>query len=266
MEDPREDGLSGPTHDPHEVTVQLDFTGRQLGGLPGARPGAAGSDAGDGEGRAGGAVAGDAEDKELPVFVDDSGRRGRNFRRFGVAAGLAIAVYAVVIVVTVFSGNSDAPWLPLPAEGKRASKVGTEPSEPTPSVSSSGSPGATPQPSASGSVLPSAPAAPGASAPPSAGAGTSGKPSTGTSPSSGPTDGDTSPSTKPTKPDDSDPPTTEPSGGGSVDPPTDPGGQPSGPAEGSGADGTGTLAVSGLVHLLVAPLVQPVPPLESSVL
>ncbi|MEB8337980.1 hypothetical protein [Streptomyces endophyticus] len=256
MENSRENGPAGPTHDPHEVTVQLDFTGRQLGGPVGARPGAP---------TPLGAEPAGVDDKELPVFVDDSGRRGRNFRRFGVAAGLAIAVYAVVIVVTVFSGNSDAPWLPMPAEGKGADKVGTEPSEPTPSLSTSGSPGATPRPSASGGAVSSAPAAPGASASSSAGAGTSGQPSTGTSPSSRPTGGGTSPTVKPTKPDDSGDPTTEPSGGGSADPSTDPGDQPSGPADGSGADGTDALA-GGLVHLLVAPLVQPVPLLESSVL
>ncbi|MHC5261268.1 hypothetical protein ACYSUO_25570 [Streptomyces sp. UC4497] len=264
MENSREDGLSGPTHDPHEVTVQLDVSGRQLGGLVGARPGAGGSDAADGEGRE--ARAG-ADDKELPVFVDDSGRRGRNFRRFGVAAGLAIAVYAVVIVVTVFSGNSAAPWLPMPAEGKGAGKVGTESSEPTPALSSPASTGATEQPSASDSAAPSTSAAPGAGLSPSAGSSTSGKPSTGTSPSGRPTGGNTSPTVKPTKPDESDEPTTDPPGGGSPDPSTDPGGQPSGPAEGSGADGSGTLADGVLGRLLVAPLVAPlVPPLESSVL
>ncbi|MER5440687.1 hypothetical protein [Streptomyces sp. NPDC002790] len=259
MENSREDGLSGPSHDPHEVTVQLDFRGRQLGDLESARPG---GDAGGGAARETG-----ADDKELPVFVDDSGRRSRNFRRFGVAAGLAIAVYAVVIVVTLFSGNSDAPWLPMPAEGKGADKVGTKPSEPTPALSTSGSPGATPQPSASGSVVPSAPTAPGASASASAGSSASGKPSTGTSSSTRPTGGATTPPTKPTKPDEPDDPTTEPPGDGTADPSTDPGGQPTGPADGTVADGSGTVAVGDLAHLLVAPLVASlVPPLESSVL
>ncbi|WP_425833133.1 hypothetical protein [Streptomyces fractus] len=242
------------------MTVQLDVSGRQLGGPVGARPSGVAGGEGDGAG---------ADDKELPVFVDDSGRRGRNFRRFGVAAGLAIAVYAVVIVVTVFSGNSDAPWLPLPAEGKDSGKVGTRSSEPTPALSSPGSAGATPGPSASGSAVPSASAAPGASASRSAGSSTSGKPSTATSPTAKPTGGKTSPTVRPTKPADSDEPTTGPTVGDSADPSTDPGEQPSGPADGTGAgaDGTGTLAEGGLVHLLVAPLVASlVPPLESSVL
>lgn len=257
MENSREDGLSGPTHDPHEVTVQLDFTGRQLGGPVGARPGAP---------TPVGAAPVGADDKELPVFVDDSGRRGRNFRRFGVAAGLAIAVYAVVIVVTVFSGNSDAPWLPMPAEGKGAGKVGTESSEPTPSPSATGSPGAGAQPSAAGSDRPSTSVAPGASASPTTGASTSGKPSTGTSPSGRPS-GKPSPTVKPTKTDDSDKPTTQPSGGSPVDPSTDPGDQPSGPADGVGTDGSDTLADAGLARLFAAPLLDSlVPPLESSVL
>ncbi|MFD7298740.1 hypothetical protein ACFV9W_36145 [Streptomyces sp. NPDC059897] len=256
MENSREDGLSGPTHDPHEVTVQLDFTGRELGTPGGARPGAPAPL---------GAEPAGADDKELPVFVDDSGRRGRTFRRFGVAAGLAIAVYAVVIVVTVFSGNSDAPWLPMPAEGKGAGKVGTESSQPTPTASTPGSPGASTQPSATGSAQPGTSAAPGASASPTTGASTSGTPSTGTSPSGGPS-GKPSPTVKPTKPDDSDKPTTDPTADDPADPSTDPGDQPSGPADGAGTDGSDTLA-GGLGRLLAAPLVESlVPPLESSVL
>ncbi|MFI5660664.1 hypothetical protein [Streptomyces sp. NPDC051684] len=240
------------------MTVQLDFTGRQLGGPVGARPDVPTPT---------GAEQSGADDKELPVFVDDSGRRGRTFRRFGVAAGLAIAVYAVVIVVTVFSGNSDAPWLPMPAEGKGAGKVGTESSEPTPALSSPGSPSATTQPSASGSAAPSTSAAPGASASPTTGAVTSSKPSTGASPTGGPTGGKPTPSVKPTKPDDSDKPTTQPSGGSPADPSTDPGDQPSGPADGAGTDGSDTLAGAGLARLIAAPLVASlVPPLESSVL
>ncbi|MCX5533234.1 hypothetical protein OG785_22095 [Streptomyces sp. NBC_00006] len=265
MENSREDGLSGPTHDPHEVTVQLDVSGRQLGGPVGVRPGEGGSGAGGGEGRAGREG---ADDKELPVFVDDSGRRGRNFRRFGVAAGLAIAVYAVVIVVTVFSGNSDAPWLPMPAEGKGAGKVGTRSSEPTPSTSTAQSPGATPESSATGSAVPGASAAPGASASPSAGDSASGKPSTGTSPSGRPTGGKTTPPVDPSGPADSDEPSTDPSE--PTDPTTPPDDTVSDPAGGPGTDGSETLAEGGLVQLLVAPLVQPldslVPSLESSVL
>ncbi|MCZ9344788.1 bi-functional transferase/deacetylase, partial [Streptomyces sp. TRM76130] len=83
------------------------------------------------------------------VFVDESGRRGRLYRRIGIAVGLACAVYAVVMVVTLLSGNSDAPWLPVPGkeDGNPAGKVDTTPL-PTgtadPSATDSASPQSTP--------------------------------------------------------------------------------------------------------------------------
>ncbi|MHB9753473.1 hypothetical protein ACYBSK_03720 [Streptomyces sp. BYX5S] len=232
------------------MTVQLDLTGSQLAGLVGARPGAVER---PGEGG--------PDDKEVPVFVDDSGRRGRTFRRVGVAAGLAIAVYAVVIVATVFSGNSSAPWLPMPAEGKGAGKVGTESTAPTPSASPSLSVSATPEPSASESVVPGVSGVPGVSASPSTDADASGDPSTGASPSGRPTGGDTAPTTKPPKATTSTNPTTDPTDD-STGPATEPGADPSDPADGAGTD-TDALAVEGLTDLIVATLV---PPLESSVL
>jgi hypothetical protein len=66
---------------------------------------------------------------DRPVFVDASGRRSRRFRRLGMAVALACAVYAVVIVATLMSGSSDAPWLPVPAQGedRPAGKVDTSP-------------------------------------------------------------------------------------------------------------------------------------------
>src|SRR5690606_40866424 len=88
------------THDPHEVTVQLDavqFADGVLRRTPGVQPEA-------------------PEPSEGPVFVDESGRRGRRYRRIGLAVGLACAGYAVVIVATLLSGNSDAPWLPVPGQ------------------------------------------------------------------------------------------------------------------------------------------------------
>ncbi|SUO94462.1 Uncharacterised protein [Streptomyces griseus] len=97
----------GPTsthvHDPFEVTIQMDGIGRHLEGAhrprgahakPQSRP--------------------LPEPADGPVFVDESGRRGRHLRRLGLACGLAFAGYAVVVVATLFSGNSSAPWLPLP--------------------------------------------------------------------------------------------------------------------------------------------------------
>ncbi|MFF8013012.1 hypothetical protein [Streptomyces sp. NPDC007929] len=106
-QEPEEPGPSGPpdpdadgqTHDPHEVTVQLDAVAlgegflRQVKEVPGADAAA-----------------------DRPVFVDESGRRSRRYRRIGMAVALACGVYAVVIVATLLSGNSNAPWLPVPAK------------------------------------------------------------------------------------------------------------------------------------------------------
>ncbi|AYN32971.1 hypothetical protein DUI70_2469 [Streptomyces albus] len=104
----REDAQPGHTHDPNEVTVQLDGAGRQLAELldRGERPA-----------------------PDTPVFVDETGRRSRTYRTLGVLVGLACAGYAAVIAVTLLSGNAGAPWLPLdgPPEGRPAGKV--EPSQ-----------------------------------------------------------------------------------------------------------------------------------------
>ncbi|MDN3028671.1 hypothetical protein [Streptomyces sp. S.PB5] len=147
------------THDPHEVTVQLDAVvlradGRIEGQGGGNAPdGSDGSDCSDG-----------------PVFVDESGRRSRRFRRIGIFVGIACAIYAMVIVGTLLSGNSNAPWLPVPGqgEGKEAGQVENSPlptdtAEPT--TAGSHSPGVSP--SAGSGTAPSAGAsatAPGASA------------------------------------------------------------------------------------------------------
>jgi hypothetical protein len=91
------------------VTVQLDGGPEELDG-PGKK--GAGHDGSDG-----------------PVFVDESGRRSRRYRRIGMAIGIACAVYAVVIVATLLSGSSDAPWLPVPGQkhDPPAGKVDTSP-------------------------------------------------------------------------------------------------------------------------------------------
>ncbi|MFI6349557.1 hypothetical protein [Streptomyces sp. NPDC050560] len=72
---------------------------------------------------------GEPEGSDGPVFVDESGRRGRHFRMVGAVVGLICAVYAVVIVATLVSGNSNAPWLPSlgPEAGKPAGSVDTSP-------------------------------------------------------------------------------------------------------------------------------------------
>ena len=142
VRDPWEEGADdgaaeGAQHDPHEVTVQLDavqFVDGELRRTTG--PGQEGSDG--------------------PVFVDESGRRSRRFRRIGMALGLACAGYAVVIGATLLSGNSDAPWLPVegPEKEKPASKVETTPGpgedDATPGSGSSLDPGSVPSAGASG--------------------------------------------------------------------------------------------------------------------
>ncbi|MDX2597484.1 MULTISPECIES: hypothetical protein [Streptomyces] len=128
-----------PTHDPHEVTVQLDAVRLgdiQLSPAAGA-PGGSGRDDG-------------------PVFVDASGRRSRPFRRLGMVVGLACAVFAVVIVATLLSGSSDAPWIPVPQhEDKPAGQVDTSPAPADSSVQPSGTGDAAPAtPSTSGGTAP----------------------------------------------------------------------------------------------------------------
>ncbi|WP_461076129.1 hypothetical protein [Streptomyces deserti] len=119
----QEPDAAGGTHDPHEVTVQLDAVQVGEGGVRQAQgaPGRAHDGSSDG-----------------PVFVDASGRRSRRLRRIGMIVGLACAGYAAVIAVTVLSGNSDAPWLPVPGQRDEqpAGQVDTspEPAEPAPAT------------------------------------------------------------------------------------------------------------------------------------
>ncbi len=131
------------THDPHEVTVQLDAVQFGEGGVLRRAP----------------AAPGRADGSDGPVFVDESGRRSRRYRRIGMAVGLVCAGYAVVIVATLLSGKSDAPWLPVPGqqqEQKPAGKVETTPrpgeTESTPGAGTSLLPGGSP--SAGASTLP----------------------------------------------------------------------------------------------------------------
>ncbi len=135
------------THDPHEVTVQLDSV--QIGEgleLRRAAPGRAG---------------GGQEAAAGPVFVDESGRRSRLYRRIGMAVGLACAGYAVVMVATLLSGNSDAPWMPVPGqEDKPASQVETTPepaeTDTPPSAGADETPGSTPTTGAPTATAPGA--------------------------------------------------------------------------------------------------------------
>ncbi|WP_329347446.1 hypothetical protein OG226_01515 [Streptomyces sp. NBC_01261] len=111
-------------HDPHEVTIQLDRA--HLPPCP------------DAPGDLGGTVSRQLSD--TPVFVDESGRRSRRLRRVGIGFGAACALYAGVIGATLLSGNSTAPWLPVPGQqgDGSAGEVATSP-EPSRSASPSAS-------------------------------------------------------------------------------------------------------------------------------
>ncbi|MEU6549636.1 hypothetical protein ABZ915_04980 [Streptomyces sp. NPDC046915] len=213
-------------HDPREVTVQLDADR-----IAEERPRPA-----DG-----------------PVFVDASGRRRRTFRRLGMSAGIACAVYAVVIVATLLSGSSDAPWLPVPGqnEDKPAGQVDISPA-PADSARPSGHTGAAPGtgPRVPGRAAPS----PGGSATATGATGTAGQPGassdprpTATNPTSGA--GGSSPDPEPTAPTPSTaPPTPTGPAVGSASPSPSTGGDGgtgtgTGPGGGTGTGlGTGTLA------------------------
>lgn len=209
-EEPQEAVRPGATHDPHEVTVQLDGIGVQLDGMLRAAKDAPGGESSDG-----------------PVFVDESGRRSRRFRRIGMAVGLACAVYAVVIVATLLSGNSDAPWLPVEGPKKQpAGQVDTPPlpaeSAPQPTATGSVSPGTSPTASTGTSPSPDADGGvPGASATAEdPGASADPKPSTTKSPAVPGTDPTQDPD-PPTEPPTSDPDPTPTDGGDPTEEPTD---------------------------------------------
>lgn len=241
VDDPwRTDGTGGTggtrePHDPHEVTIQLDAV--EPGGSSDASADfAAGKDA------------------DKPVFVDESGRRSRRLRRFGMAVGLACAAYAGVIVVTLLSGNAVAPWVPVPIPGvgdPPASKVkeSPDPSESTgPPTGASGLPGAgvpgtgadadedtdAGGPSSGAPPSPGDTAAPDASSRPDTTPGSSTRPQPSASSTKKSTPDRT---TTPTDPGDNDSP---PAGNPPSDPPSDPDPDPDpDPSDGSGGDSGG---------------------------
>ncbi|WP_234382909.1 hypothetical protein [Streptomyces dysideae] len=186
-DEPHDPGLA---HDPHEVTIQLDDMGVQLDHPTHPAKGGSG---------------GGPDGSDGPVFVDESGRRSRRYRRIGIAVGGACAVYAVVIVGTLLSGNSNAPWLPVPGQKDEqpAAEVETSPlpaesaARPTgpgaaaPGTTPTSGPGTAPVPGASpsGSAASASPGKPGASAAPEPSATrTVVDPGTGSTPDPGPSD------------------------------------------------------------------------------
>ncbi|MCX5333697.1 MULTISPECIES: hypothetical protein [unclassified Streptomyces] len=230
------------THDPHEVTVQLDAVALRA------------------DNRLVGQAGGDtAEGSDGPVFVDESGRRSRRYRRIGIFVGLACAIYAVVIVTTLLSGNSNAPWLPVPGqgEGKEAGQVDNSPlpgETLLPTDGGSLSPGVSPSPSDTTTASPSA----GATAPgPTATAqdpGTTADPEpTATKTTSGTGSNPTS-NPEPTDPATSSPPEPTPTEEPTPDPTETPVGD-------NGVTGTDTVAGSANEP---APLSSTTPPPEST--
>ncbi|WP_244258244.1 hypothetical protein [Streptomyces sp. Tu 2975] len=108
------------------MTIQLDGLGRKLRDLP-VEPIAS------------------QDSVEGPVFVDESGRRSKKFRRIGWVLAAACAVYAITLVAALLGGNSSAPWMPgLGSAGeKQPEHVEIQPA-PTDLVSTVPSPNAPP--------------------------------------------------------------------------------------------------------------------------
>lgn len=157
VENWREGARTGYTHEPNDVTVQLDGLGRQLSELT-AEPGV-------------------PEGSDGPVFVDESGRRSKTFRRLGWILAAVCACYAVTLVVALLGGNSSAPWLPLSGQ-KQHKKADEAPAPPAPSGSADAvvPVGATPGTAETEQVA-------GGSATPSAGAGSGSASAPGKDPS-----------------------------------------------------------------------------------
>lgn len=157
VENWREGARTGHTHEPNDVTVQLDGLGRQLSELT-AEPGV-------------------PEGSDGPVFVDESGRRSKTFRRLGWVLAAVCACYAVTLVVALLGGNSSAPWLPLSGQKqhKKADEVQAPPA-PSGSADAVVPVGATPGAVETEQVV-------GGSATPSAGAGSGSASAPGKDPS-----------------------------------------------------------------------------------
>ncbi|WP_189709723.1 translation initiation factor IF-2 [Streptomyces phaeofaciens] len=213
-------------HDPDEVTVQIDA------------PHAAGARSGQ-------------EASDVPVFVDESGRRSRTFRRIGISVGIACGAYAVVIVATLLSGNAGAPWLPVPGQGgddkpsgevdaTRGPRASATPSAGLPGFAAPGTPGVST--SASGAL----PASSGASAGTGAATGGATAPAGSADPRTTPS-GSPRPSAAPSGSASTDPGPSSPVVGGTPTPPasTPPPASPSADSSPSPAGGAGTTVAAG---------------------
>ncbi|WP_171053066.1 hypothetical protein [Streptomyces marianii] len=139
MENRQEKSRIGHSHDPNEVTIQIDsveFRNLQAARMNPEAP---------------------QEDADGPVFVDESGRRSKKFRRIGWVLALVCAGYAVTLVVALIGGNSNAPSLLIP--GPADDKADTAEETPGPSEAPSAPAGAevvagVPSPSGSPAAVP----------------------------------------------------------------------------------------------------------------
>ncbi|MFC8621374.1 ribosomal eL19 family protein [Streptomyces anulatus] len=146
MDNWREGQRTGHTHEPNDATIQLDGLGRQLAELPGEPAPPDGSDG--------------------PVFVDESGRRSKTYRRLGWVLASVCVAYAVTLVLAVLGGSSSAPWLPLSGTGEKAKAEQAE-EAPAPDGTADGTSGDAPEPgpSVSGSAAAEESGAPGDATP-----------------------------------------------------------------------------------------------------
>jgi hypothetical protein len=216
VENWREGARSGHTHEWNDVTVQLDGLGRQLSELS-VEPGA-------------------PEGSDGPVFVDESGRRSKTFRRLGWVLAAVCACYAVTLVVALLGGNSTAPWLPLSGQ-KQHKKADEVQVPPTPSGSADpvvpvdAAPGATAaDPAADVRAKPSGSAGSGVPSASASGKAPS-KPTAGATHTGGTTGGGTKPAPTTSAPEPSAATTTPPVDPGPTQTPTPPVQSPDPPAQ-----------------------------------
>ncbi|WP_327121824.1 hypothetical protein OG206_30595 [Streptomyces sp. NBC_01341] len=84
-----------------------------------------------------------ANGQDGPVFVDESGRRGKTLRKVGWLIAAVCAAFAASIVLSLFGGDSTAPSLPLTTQEGRVAPGVTdgEPAAAEPKQGTSASPG-----------------------------------------------------------------------------------------------------------------------------
>ncbi|MFF8261487.1 hypothetical protein [Streptomyces virginiae] len=107
------------------------------------------------------------EPTPAPVFVDQSGLRGRLLRGFGWPVSVVGAILAVAMGSSLIGVQADAPAMGIPAQPSRSpvpspSPTGSSPSTPSSSpraVAGSAAPGAKATPTAKTAATPSKPAA-----------------------------------------------------------------------------------------------------------